>query len=141
MASMSSCAGDTTITNLEKHLKTHSSDSSLSSCLLESCFTGPAQQAEPSQVLEELAPAWHPPAGFDGFKTKTARAAVARLRGLVVLGRSAVESLPPAGVLKVRGGIFGVVACSKASRLAGSASHQFVSTARNPGPRRCALDA
>jgi len=52
-------------------------------------------------ALVGLAPEWQAPEGFTSVKTSTQLAAVARLRGLVVLARAAAALHPPGTVLQV----------------------------------------
>jgi hypothetical protein len=60
-----------------------------------------AAGTDPTEALQGLAPAWQPP-GAAKKPTKPQRAAVDRLRGLVLLGRAAATASPPEQVLEVR---------------------------------------
>ncbi|KAF6254184.1 P-loop containing nucleoside triphosphate hydrolase protein [Scenedesmus sp. NREL 46B-D3] len=99
----------------------YAADSSSSSNSLGSCLLGdlpsdldaqhavaPLQQytaataagTADTEALQGLAAAWQPPAGAKK-PTKKQRAAVDRLRGLVLLGRAAAAALPPEQVLQL----------------------------------------
>lgn len=56
--------------------------------------------AESEAVLMQLAPPWQPPEGVKTVQKRT-KDAIARLRGLVLLGRAAAELQPPSYVLQV----------------------------------------